>query len=141
MILLGDVAPSDLPALPDLLAQLGYPSGGDAVAARIPRILDAGGRVLVAREEGDVLGVIAMAFMPLLHHDDELCRITALVVADRARGRGIGKALVAEAERIARGRGCLRIEVTSADHRTGAHAFYLALGYDEKRKRFLKRLD
>ena len=140
MIRLGDVTAADIPALPELLEQLGYPSAPDAVAARIGRIGDASGRVLVARQEDEVLGVMALEFLALLHHDDDLCRITALVVADRARGRGVGRRLVAEAERIARERRCLRIEVTSAEHRAAAHAFYLALGYDEKRKRFLKHL-
>ena len=141
VIQLGDVAAADIPDLPELLDQLGYPSDADAIAARVQRIGDAGGRVLVAREDDEVLGVMALEFLALLHHDDDLCRITALVVADRARGRGVGRRLVAEAERIARAHRCGRIEVTSAEHRAAAHAFYLALGYHEQRKRFLKHLE
>jgi GNAT superfamily N-acetyltransferase len=140
MLTLGDVVAADLPAFPALLAQLGYPAEPEALPGRIERIRAGGGRVVVAREGDEVLGLVALAFIPLVHHEQPLARISALVVAEAARGRGVGRRLVAEAERIARAAGCTRIEVTSADHRAAAHAFYLALGYAEKRRRFLKSL-
>ncbi len=141
MFALGDCAAADLPALRALLVQLGYPTDAAALPGRLARIREAGGRVLVAREGEAVLGLVALAFLPLVHHEAPLCRMTALVVAEQARGRGVGRRLVAEAERIARERGCERVEVTSADHRAAAHAFYLALGYAEKPKRFVKVLE
>ncbi len=139
-VIVGDVLPADIPAFPALLAQLGYPADEEAVTARIQKIAWGGGRVIVARDDEHVAGFLTLAFLPQIHHDDPLCRITALVVDEAARGGGIGRQLVAEAERIACQHGCLRIEVTSADHRKGAHGFYQALGYAEKRKRFFKNL-
>ncbi len=141
MLELGDVVAADLPALPPLLAQLGYPAAAEDLPGRIARIRSGGGGIVVAREDGAVLGVLTLAFLPLLHHERPLARISALVVAEAARGRGIGRRLVAEAERLARARGCDRIEVTSAGHRAAAHAFYAALGYTDKPKRFIKVLD
>ncbi len=141
MLELGDVVESDLRALPTLLAQLGYAADAGALPGRIARIRAGGGQIVVARERGLVLGVLTLAFLPLLHHERPLARISALVVAEGARGHGVGRRLVAEAERIARDRGCGRIEVTSADHRAAAHAFYGALGYTEKPKRFMKVLE
>jgi GNAT superfamily N-acetyltransferase len=63
-----------------------------------------------------------------------------LVVAARARRRGLARALVAEAEAIARRQGCMRIEVTSALHRDGAHGFYRGMGYGQVSEHFLKPL-
>jgi GNAT superfamily N-acetyltransferase len=62
--------------------------------------------------------------------------ITALVTAAAARGRGVGRALVAEAVEWARREGCVRISVTSAEHRADAHAFYPACGLPYTGRRF-----
>jgi ribosomal protein S18 acetylase RimI-like enzyme len=78
--------------------------------------------------------------VPVLHEPGGWCRITMLVVAARARRRGLARALVAEAEAIARDRGCMRIEVTSAMHRDGAHKFYRGLGFAQVSEHFLKPL-
>jgi ribosomal protein S18 acetylase RimI-like enzyme len=78
--------------------------------------------------------------VPVLHEPGDWCRITALVVAERARRRGLARALVTEAESIARGHGCVRIEVTSALHRDGAHELYRGLGYGQVSEHFLKPL-
>jgi len=47
---------------------------------------------------------------------------------------------VAEAERVARGHGCVRVEVTSALHRDGAHDFYRGMHYGQVSEHFLKPL-
>ena len=85
-ITLGDVVPADIPAFPALLAQLGYPADEEAIPARIQKISWGGGRVIVARDEERVAGFLTLAFLPQIHHDDPLCRITALVVDEAARG-------------------------------------------------------
>ena len=59
----------------------------------------------------------------------DICRLTALVVAERVRGQGVGRQLVAEVEDYARNTGCVRVEVTSNAKRAKAHDFYQALGY------------
>ena len=63
----------------------------------------------------------------------------ALPISTFQRG-GVGRALVADAEAWARAAGAVRIEVTSNQRRLGAHAFYLALGYADSSKRFIKDL-
>jgi GNAT superfamily N-acetyltransferase len=75
-----------------------------------------------------------------LHRPGDICRITALVIDESARGAGVGSLLVEEVERYARTTDCVRVEVTSAAQRTGAHAFYLRLGYIDYPKRFIKDL-
>ena len=73
-----------------------------------------------------------------LHRPGRLGRITALVVAASARGRGIGSELLGTAERHLLASGCTRLEVTSAEQRHDAHAFYATRGYREQRARFVK---
>jgi GNAT superfamily N-acetyltransferase len=54
--------------------------------------------------------------------------VDALWVEDRLRRRGHGRALVMEAERLARGRGCTRARLDTFDFQ--ARGFYERLGYD-----------
>jgi GNAT superfamily N-acetyltransferase len=61
------------------------------------------------------------------------CRIGWLVVADADRGRGVGRALVAEAVRRLDGPGVVEVVTFGADHPaaepSGARAFYERLGF------------
>jgi GNAT superfamily N-acetyltransferase len=86
-----------------------------------------------------VLGVASVHVLPLFHAPGNLARLTALAVRREAQGLGVGRALVAAAEAFAWDADCRRLEVTSGDHRPGAHAFYRALGYAEDERRFVKR--
>jgi GNAT superfamily N-acetyltransferase len=129
---------ADAAAIAALLAELGY----EAAPADVERRLEALERsaVLVAELDCGVAGVLTLSMVPVLHEAGDWCRITVLVVAERARRRGLARALVAEAEAIARGHGCIRIEVTSALHRDGAHEFYRGMDYDQVSEHFLKPL-
>ena len=66
--------------------------------------------------------------------------ILALAVSPQAQGQGIGKTLLQGLEHEAKKRGYNFIRLNSADHRTGAHAFYERVGYtcDKMQKRFIK---
>lgn len=95
-------------------------------------------RVFVAEEGGAVVGFAAMSVLPLLERDRQLCRLTALIVAREARGRGLGRLLVSRVEEEAAQLGCDRLEVTSSVRRDDAHVFYGRLGFEERRRRFVK---
>jgi GNAT superfamily N-acetyltransferase len=136
---------ADAEAVDELLDQLGYPQNGQAAtAARIQTwVDDPSSAAYVADVEGDLLGVVAVHVCLFFERDGAWGRITALVVSDRARGRGVGSRLVAAAESFAASHGCLRMEVTSADRRTDAHEFYRRRGYIEQAgasSRFLRDL-
>ncbi|MBE1604391.1 GNAT family N-acetyltransferase [Actinopolymorpha pittospori] len=137
--------PADASAVNELLDQLGYPQVGRAVTANRIRSWaeDPSGAAYVAEAGDNLLGVIAVHVCPFFERDGSWGRIVALVVSDRARGRGVGSRLVAAAESFAATRGCLRMEVTSADRRLDAHEFYRRRGYIDqagRSSRFLRDL-
>lgn len=138
-VMLRPACPEDATELAGLLVELGYPSSPESIARRIAAFRDfPGTAILVASVDDRLVGVVSAHCVPSLISDAALGRITALVVSTAARGQGIGRRLVAAAEDFARQQGCERIELTSGDHRPGAHAFYERLGYAVEARRFIK---
>ncbi|MEU3624049.1 GNAT family N-acetyltransferase [Amycolatopsis coloradensis] len=137
---------ADAPAVTALLAELGYPDNSEAdVRRRLERwSCHPEGAALVAESDGTVVGVVAVVVIPLFEKEGAAGRIVALVVNETQRGTGVGRELVAAAETEALRWGCTAMEVTSSRHRTGAHAFYRARGYEdrcERSARFVRYLD
>ena len=131
----------DAAAVARLLDTLGYPCSEDDALQRIDAIAgDARQVLLVADRDDGLSALLALDFMCSLPLGRTTCRITALVVAPDCRGGGLGKMLIREAERRARAADAARIEVTSAEHREQAHAFYQAMGYRDAAHRFVKPL-
>ncbi|WP_158887507.1 GNAT family N-acetyltransferase [Amycolatopsis anabasis] len=138
--------PADAAAVNELLHQLGYPQAGAATTATRIRAWrhDPFSAAQVADADGDLLGLVAVHICPFFERAGAWGRIVALVVADQARGRGVGGRLVAAAESFAARHGCVRMEVTSADRREDAHEFYRRRGYLDQTggsSRFLRDLD
>lgn len=136
---------SDAAAVSELLEELGYRQDGRRATARRMEewAEDPLSGVFVAELEAEILGVIAVHVCPFFERDGCWARIVALVVSGRVRHRGVGTRLVTAAERFGAGRGCVRLEVTSADDRHGAHQFYRRRGYIDqagKSSRFLREL-
>ena len=138
-IRLGDIA--DFEALAHLFCQLGYPEASEGLTERLETLLaDPRADILVADDTHTLVGLATTFFVPVAHESGPWCRITALVVDVAHRGRGVGEALVVAAEQAARRAGCVRIEATSAVHRSDAHQFYEHLGYTRESEHFLKQL-
>lgn len=133
-----DAEPGDADALARLCGQLGYPSSRDAVVSRLERMVRDGARALVAASDGDVVGLATVHLRHMINHEAPLAQLTLLVVDEARRSQGVGRALVDEAEAWAKTRGCRRIIVTTALHRTGAHAFYERIGYGHTGRRYGK---
>jgi ribosomal protein S18 acetylase RimI-like enzyme len=75
---------------------------------------------------------------PMLHLAAPLARITALVVREGTRGKGIGRRLVDAGAALATNAGCGQLELTTAVHRTDAQAFYRAIGFTESSVRLVR---
>ncbi|RYD73986.1 MAG: GNAT family N-acetyltransferase [Verrucomicrobiaceae bacterium] len=122
-----------------LLGALGYPSTETLVRDRLAHLsVRAEDAVFVADYAGELAGFLSFHISPLFHAEGCLGRITALAVSTRFQRSGIGRQLVAAAEQFAWTHGCVRIEVTSGDHRLDAHAFYEAVGFRMDIRRFIK---
>jgi len=117
----------------------GYPAGPSAIVARLARFAGPDSQVVVADRGGEVIGFIAFHALPRFEHDDVIVRILALVVDAGARERGLGRELMAEAERFARERGAAFVEVTAGRHRPEARHLYETLGYDASVTAYLRK--
>jgi aminoglycoside 6'-N-acetyltransferase I len=132
----------DAARLVALFAQLGYDIAAESVATRLAALASDGqSHCLVATDGASIVGVVTLYVVPVVHRTGGWCRITALIVDEQARGRGVGQTLMAAAEEVAVAAGCLRIEATSAVQRDDAHRFYDRLGYVRPALHFLKALD
>ena len=133
---------SDLPELVRLFSELGYEIAPDVLAKRWGAYTASGEQALVAADEGSsdgrLLGLATLHATPVLHRAGPVGRVTALVVDATLRGCGIGRALMAAAERWAAERGCVLLEVTSNQRRVDAHKFYEGLGFERTSFRFAR---
>jgi GNAT superfamily N-acetyltransferase len=65
-----------------------------------------------------------------------------VVVLPAVRGKGAGRALMHEAERLARAASCTKLMLLSSAARREAHSFFSQLGFDgEKKRGFVKYLN
>ncbi|MCP4384692.1 MAG: GNAT family N-acetyltransferase [Hyphomicrobiales bacterium] len=129
----------DATDLAGLMAELGYPATAAQMAGRLAGLAERADMATFAATDGDrILGFIGATVRPGLHADAPTGQIISLVVSETARGQGIGRRLVAEAETWMRAAGAYRVVVTSQNRRTEAHRFYVGLGYDTTGLRFAK---
>ncbi len=123
-----------------LLMEAEYPASTEIVSQRLEAMSDTNDVVLIAARNNETLGLLTIRFGAVLHRTEPAGRITLLVVAERARGQGIGRALMEAAEREFVNRSCTFVEVISNLRYQGAHAFYGHLGYEMTSYKFKKTL-
>ncbi|MDH6227302.1 MULTISPECIES: GNAT family N-acetyltransferase [Streptomyces] len=87
------------------------------------------GDLLVAELDGEVVGYVRVARPTPLEVNAHVLQIQGLVLSERARGRGLGKALMRAAEEEARRRGARRLTLRVLGHNAPARALYTSLGY------------
>ena len=131
--------PSDAEAIATLFTDEGYPAGPSDIVARLERFESAGARVVVAEHDDAMLGFIAFAAIPRFEHNDWIVRVVALVVDAGARERGVGRTLLAEADRFGREIGAAFVELTAGHHRPEARRLYESLGYDASVTAYLRK--
>ncbi len=139
--------PADLDALLPLVAALARHHGD---APRLSAATLAGDlfgpvpwfHVLVAEARG-LIGYAALLPLARLQHGERGLDLHHLFVAEDARGQGVGRAMLAGAEDLARQMGCRYLIIGTAAENLAAQEFYQAQGYrpiPNPSKRFLKDL-
>jgi GNAT superfamily N-acetyltransferase len=122
-----------------LIGQLGYPDASLEMVSQKIQLHEGGGyHLLVAEHESEVIAFISLHWFEFLHALGKIGRITVFCVDDRYRSKGVGKTLLAEAEKYLIKQGCVKFEVTSNLARERTHQFYLQNGYVIDSKRFVK---
>jgi N-acetylglutamate synthase-like GNAT family acetyltransferase len=141
-VIIRDARIDDVPALTRLLDQLGYATDEEAVSRRLERLAASDAdRLFVAEEGGAVVAVAGIHVSRSIEYDRDAAKVSALVVDEEHRRRGIGEALMARIEEEARARGCVLLFLTTAERRKDAHEFYRRVGLEETGRRFAKSLE
>jgi ribosomal protein S18 acetylase RimI-like enzyme len=132
-------ASDDLPAIVALLADDPIGSGRESVGVHLDPCYGAAFAAIerdpnqflaVAERGGKVIGVLQLSFIPgLTRRGMWRGQIEGVRIAPAERGAGIGRAMLLWGIEECRKRGCGLIQLTSDKRRSGAHAFYEALGF------------
>lgn len=134
--------PEDAEQIAQLSGQLGYPASTGETLQRLAEISGyAEHAVYVSDEDGTLPGWIHVAVAPSLLACKR-AEIVGLVVHEQHRGRGVGRALMEQAEQWAKEMDCISVRLRSNVQRDGAHAFYEKSGYrfTKLQKAFSKEL-
>jgi GNAT superfamily N-acetyltransferase len=109
------------------------------------RIAKSGGHMLVAEMDGVVIGHLFLIFAlqgPFVHPDRRPHGyVSELFVRQAVRGGGIGRALLAEAERLTRAHGLDRMLIGVVAGNDRAEQTYLRAGFAPYSRELLKKLD
>src|SRR5437588_13011093 len=135
------VEAADMEALADLMTELGYETRASEMQMRMETIsANKNYATFVAVSKGKVCGMIGTFTCYTYEHNSPSARILALVVSKEMRGRGVGQALIAAAEKDLAQRNIQRVAVNARFERKEAHELYEKLGYTKNGFRLLKEL-
>jgi len=129
---------ADVPAILELLdddeisRSRVVPEASDADFWKAFEAIDADPRneLIVADDEGEIVGTCQLTFTPSLsRRATERMTIEAVRVRADRRSAGVGRAMMLWALDIARERGCGLVQLTTDKRRTAAQRFYASLGF------------
>lgn len=106
-----------------------------AYARAVERVVETRGRILLAEEDGHPLGLLVFVIdveHPYVREDvRRYGQVADLIVAEEARGRGVGRALIAAAEDLTREAGLRRLVIGALTANAGALAAYRKAGFGD----------
>lgn len=127
---------ADLPAILALYAQPELDDGKALPLDQAERLFESLARypdyrLYVAEQGGAIVGSYALLIMDNLEHlGAPSAVIEAVAVAPAMQGRGVGRAMMRHALRLAGQKGCYKATLSSNFRRARAHAFYESLGFE-----------
>ena len=87
------------------------------------------GSLVIAEENGIILGMASISFNLALRYNGEYCQLEELVVDQDARGKNIGGLLIEEALRLTKNRGCKEVGLYVLDSTKHNQTFYEKYGF------------
>ena len=87
------------------------------------------GSLVVAEENGDVLGMASISFNLALRYNGEYCQLEELVVDQDARGKNVGGLLIEETIKLAKKRGCKEYGLYILESTKHNQGFYEKYGF------------
>ena len=109
--------------------EMGYDYPVEEVKVKLEKLLASGrDKILVAVAEAAVVGYVHANDYDVIYAPG-MKNIMGIAVQRDFRGKGIGKALLAEIEEWARKDGAKAVRLVSGNERVDAHGFYRHLGY------------
>lgn len=134
-----DATEADLSAIVALLADDPLGATREAPATELPAAYaeafaaiaaDPNNRLIVADDEGAVVGCLQLTFIPgLTYTGGWRAQIEGVRIARSQRGRGLGRAMFDWVIEQARARGCRLVQLTTNKARPDALRFYESLGF------------
>ena len=132
---LSEMKLEDLEGVTTLGAQLGYPYSLEVIRDRFAEVsMSPVHKLFVAKDDGVVCGWVQVCKERETLLSDARAEITALVVDERVRGKGIGRVLVKAAEEWALAQGLKLMRLRTNVTREEAHQFYRRVGYVESKR-------
>jgi GNAT superfamily N-acetyltransferase len=86
---------------------------------------------MVAELDGTAVGICSLEWREPFWTEETHAWLPDLIVTERARGRGIGRALMADAVAAAGAHGAAQLSLESGRARTAAHGLYRSGSFDE----------
>ncbi len=134
-ILIREGTPVDGKAISQLIAELADSIGETAspTSEYVSTYLSfPGSHIFLAELAGQVVGMLSFSIRPNLYHAESCCLVDEVVVAEKARGKGVGKALVQRLMLHAKEAGCAEASLSVMPGNTRAREFYRSLGFTDE---------
>ena len=122
-----------------LLNQLGYETPIDKLAASLSSE-QRNDEIYVYLLNNRIVGVMSLMCFDYFPSLQRICRITAIVVDESARGYGVGTALIRFAKQHALEHCCEILEVTTSLKRDKTHKYYESIGFSKSSYRYFQHL-
>ena len=87
------------------------------------------GSLVVAEENGSVLGMASISFNLALRYNGEYCQLEELVVDQDARGKNVGGLVIEETIKLAKKRGCKEYGLYILESTKHNQGFYEKYGF------------
>ena len=137
---------NNLPTVLDLIDEFDRASDSrpskDKLLDILNQISEGGGAVLGAEIDGQIIGTCTVVICPNLSRSGRpYAMIENVVVARGSRLQGVGKALMKEADSMAREAGCYKIALMTGANREESFKFYESCSFIRNKVGFQRKFD